>query len=128
VFLVDLSLAHSWKFNVCPIARLYRVNSTGYARAVMSGIAEVNGIGVDGSGNAFFSPWTISKAFKYTVATGLVTPLAGTGVEAFTGMGGPALEGDVKHITLGVVGKKGEAYFGAGGAIVVVEAAGDPYD
>ncbi len=110
-----------------PIARIYRVNSTGYAKAVAPGIAEVNGVGVDGSGNAFFSSWAVSKAFKYTVSTDSVTPLAGTGVEAFTGMGGPALEADVKHITLGVVGKKGEAYFGSGAAIVVVEGAGDPW-
>jgi len=51
-----------------------------------------SGVCVDKSGNIYIADWGNNKIRKVTIATGIITTIAGTGAYGFSGNGGPATD------------------------------------
>ena len=49
------------------------------------------GIAVDGSGNIYFADWGNQRIRKVNAATGMITTIAGTGMQGYSGDGGTAI-------------------------------------
>jgi hypothetical protein len=71
-------------------------NPLGSGIATDMDLAPVYSHTVDGAGNVYFATYT--RVYKVDAATGLVSHYAGTGVQGFSGDGGPAIAADIGRI------------------------------
>lgn len=65
------------------------------------------GVAVDRAGNVYIADFTNNRIRKITVATGIITTVAGTGTNGFSGDGGPATSANIAN-------PRGIAFDGAG--------------
>ena len=63
--------------------------------AINSSFAEPVGIAVDGSGNIFISDQGSERVREVSAATGIITTVAGTGNDGYSGDGGPATSAEL---------------------------------
>jgi uncharacterized protein (TIGR03437 family) len=68
--------------------RIRRVNPAGIINAFVGGFSS-GGLAVDSAGNVYASDWENHRVYRFTPA-GTMTTVAGTGVQGFSGDGGPA--------------------------------------
>jgi uncharacterized repeat protein (TIGR01451 family) len=83
--------------------------------AVMAAIGQSSGVYVDGAGNIYYGDAGTDKVRKVDVTTGLVYTIAGTGVEGFSGDGGPALSADLMNPLVGGIDAAGNLFIVDGG-------------
>jgi hypothetical protein len=69
------------------------------------------GIAVDPSGNVYFTEWYTQRIRKWLVSTSSVTTLAGTGIQGYTGDGGPALSGTIYNALDIALDQAGNVYW-----------------
>lgn len=69
------------------------------------------GVAVDSAGNVYIAEFAGHRIRKITVATGIITTLAGTGTGGFTGDGGPATAAQIRSPNDVVLDSVGNIYF-----------------
>ncbi|HEX4999868.1 MAG TPA: hypothetical protein VFY29_16730 [Terriglobia bacterium] len=68
--------------------------------ATSAAIGQVSGMAVDRAGNLYFGDFDRARIRKVTAATGIISTIAGNGVETSAGDGGPALRAAVQPFNL----------------------------
>ena len=87
--------------------------------------AEASGLAIDASGSVYLAETSACRVAK--VATGfppVVSALAGTGIQGFSGDGGPALNAQLPSPAGPAFDANGNLYFGDGDRVRVVDSAG----
>jgi trimeric autotransporter adhesin len=79
--------------------------------AVFSSLGRVFGIAVDSVGNIYLGDHDTHRIRKVTAATGIITTVAGTGVQGFSGDGGPATNANLDKPVGVAVDKLGNIFF-----------------
>jgi NHL repeat len=90
--------------------------TTGYSgdggAATSAELDDPHGVGLDSAGNIYIADTYNNRIRKVTVATGIITTVAGDGTEGFSGDGGPATSAEIA-VPLGVsVDSAGNLYIG----------------
>jgi trimeric autotransporter adhesin len=79
--------------------------------AVFSSLGRVLGIAVDSVGNIYLGDNDAHRIRKITAATGIITTVAGTGAQGFSGDGGPATNANLDKPVGVAVDKAGNIFF-----------------
>jgi len=110
--------AENCVFKVTPAGILMRIagstTAPGYAGdgglATNAVFNRLNGVAVDSIGNVYVADNANSRIRKVTAATGIITTIAGTGVDGFSGDGGPARSAQIGSSVGLTVGAEGDVY------------------
>jgi VCBS repeat protein/NHL repeat-containing protein len=78
--------------------------------ATAAGLGNVSGLAVDAEGNLYVVGSFVHRVRKITAATGIITTIAGNGVEAFGGDGGPAINAQLASPSGIAVDRSGNVY------------------
>jgi uncharacterized protein (TIGR03437 family) len=79
--------------------------------AVGASISQVLAVALDGNGNLYFSDGSNNRRIRRISPGGVVTTIAGNGIEGSSGDGGPAVNAQVGVPTALVIDAKGNLYF-----------------
>jgi len=79
--------------------------------ATQAALNGCRGVAVDQEGNLYISDSFNSCIRKVSAGTGIITTIAGTGIEGYSGDGGPANDAQIDFPTGGAVDKEGNLYF-----------------
>ncbi|MBI3448457.1 MAG: hypothetical protein HY049_06010, partial [Acidobacteria bacterium] len=78
--------------------------------AVSASLRAPKGVGLDAAGNLFIADTGNSRIRRVDASTGVITTIAGTGVNSFTGDGGPATAATFRSPTSVVVNAVGDIF------------------
>ncbi|MEO6323410.1 MAG: hypothetical protein ABIT01_08340 [Thermoanaerobaculia bacterium] len=79
--------------------------------ATSAALANPTGVAVDAAGNLYIADFNNNRVRKVTAATGVMTTIAGNGIQGFSGDGGPATEARLNNPAAVVVDPAGNVYF-----------------
>ena len=88
-------------------------NSGDGSSAVLASIQSVNGVAVDQSGNVYITSGNTIR--KIDQSSGVISTIAGTGVEGYSGDGGPAVNAQLAHPWGVAVDTEGNIYIADSG-------------
>ncbi len=117
LYIADAGSAHIRKITGSTITTIAGGGTTGLGDGGPATAAEIttNDVAVDSIGNVYIADGGHSRVRKISIATGIISTLAGTGTSGFSGDGGAATIAELANPGSIAVDPKGNVYFADGG-------------